>query len=33
MSRIPAEVAARLEDGAGRATVDQEVRLRLLLRG
>jgi hypothetical protein len=32
-TRIPAEVAARLEDGTGPATVEQEVRLRLLLRG
>ena len=31
-TRIPAGVAARLEDGSGRVTVDQETRLRLLLR-
>ena len=31
-TRIPAEVGARLEDGSGRATVEQETRLRLLLR-
>ena len=31
-TRVPAGVAARLEDGSGRATVDQETRLRLLLR-
>lgn len=31
-TRIPAEVAASLEDGSGRATVEQETRLRLLLR-
>ena len=31
-TRIPAEVATRLEDGAGRVTVEQETRLRLLLR-
>jgi hypothetical protein len=29
---VPAEVAARLEQGSARATVEQETRLRLLLR-
>ncbi|MFL5941874.1 MAG: hypothetical protein ACJ75L_01245 [Gaiellaceae bacterium] len=29
---VPAEIAARLEQGSARATVEQETRLRLLLR-
>jgi hypothetical protein len=32
-TRVPAEVSARLERGSGRATVEHDVRLRLLLRG
>jgi len=31
-THIPAEVAARLEHGSGRATVEHDVRLRLLFR-